>query len=74
MDARRPPPGADGSPVRGFVQEAVGIWGIIAREWESEVYSSRIRGASWAFEIEKFKKIREKYLLYGDFESRIDLK
>lgn len=29
---------------------------------------------SWAFEIEKFKKIREKYLLYRDFESRIDLK
>jgi uncharacterized protein YbbC (DUF1343 family) len=29
---------------------------------------------SWAFEIEKFKKIREKYLLYRDFESRIELK
>ncbi|HEY6436885.1 MAG TPA: exo-beta-N-acetylmuramidase NamZ domain-containing protein, partial [Ignavibacteriaceae bacterium] len=29
---------------------------------------------SWAFEQEKFKKIREKYLLYRDFESRIDVK
>ena len=26
---------------------------------------------TWAFGIEKFKKIREKYLLYKDFEFRI---
>jgi len=29
---------------------------------------------SWAFDLEKFKKIREKYLLYNDFEARIELK
>ena len=29
---------------------------------------------SWAFDLEKFKKIREKYLLYTDFESRVELK
>jgi uncharacterized protein YbbC (DUF1343 family) len=29
---------------------------------------------TWAFDLEKFKKIREKYLLYRDFESRIELK
>ena len=29
---------------------------------------------SWAFDLEKFRKIREKYLLYDDFEKRIELK
>lgn len=29
---------------------------------------------SWSFEIEKFRKIREKYLLYKDFDERIELK
>ena len=29
---------------------------------------------SWAFEIDRFKKIREKYLLYRDFEERVELK
>ena len=29
---------------------------------------------TWAFDLEKFKRIREKYLLYTDFESRIDVK
>ena len=29
---------------------------------------------SWAYDLEIFKKIREKYLLYKDFETRIDLK
>lgn len=28
---------------------------------------------SWAFDTERFKKIREKYLLYPDFESRIEI-
>ena len=37
------------------------------------VNESEIR-ASWAFDLEKFKKIREKYLLYEDFEARIQVK
>ncbi len=38
-----------------------------------EIPEEEIR-ASWEFDLEKFKKIREKYLLYEDFEDRIDLK
>ena len=41
---------------------------IIGGDSEGEIRKS------WAFDLEKFKKKREKYLLYPDFESRIDLK